>query len=65
MTPLDAFILTSTVLVFFSSIEVFVTTILGNNQQTERVRKIDRYCGVISPTIFTIASVAIFAKPCE
>jgi hypothetical protein len=65
MTPLDAFILTSTVLVFFSSIEVFVTTILGNNQQTERARKIDRYCGVIFPTIFTIASVAIFAKPCE
>jgi hypothetical protein len=65
MTPLDAFILTSTVLVFFSSIEVFVTTILGNNQQTERARKIDRYCGVIFPTIFTIAFVAIFAKPCE
>jgi hypothetical protein len=65
MTPLDAFILTSTLLVFFSSIKVFVTTILGNNQQTEWARKIDRYCGVIFPTIFTIASVAIFAKPCE
>ena len=65
MTPLDALILTSTALVFLSLIEVLVATILGNNQQTERARKIDRYCGVIFPTIFTIASVAIFAKPCE
>jgi len=65
MTPLDAFILTGTVLVFFSSIEVFVTTILGNNQQTERARKIDWYCCVIFPIVFTNASVAIFAKPRE
>jgi cadmium resistance protein CadD (predicted permease) len=65
MTPLDAFILTSTVLVFFSLIEVLVATILGNNQQTERARKIDRYSRVIFPVIFTIASVAIFAKPRE
>jgi cadmium resistance protein CadD (predicted permease) len=63
MTPLDAFILTSTVLVFFSLIEVLVATILGNNQQTERARKIDRYCRIIFPIIFTIASVTIFAKP--
>jgi hypothetical protein len=65
MTRLDALILTSTVLVFLSLIEVLVATILENNQQTERARKIDRYCRVIFPIVFTIASVAIFAKPCE
>ncbi len=63
MTRLDAFILTSTLLVFFSLIEVLVTTILDNNQQTERAKKIDRYCRAIFPIIFAIASVAIFAKP--
>jgi cadmium resistance protein CadD (predicted permease) len=63
MTRIDLFFLVSTLLVFFSLIEVLVTTILDNNQQTERAKKIDRYCRVIFPVIFTIASVAIFAKP--
>jgi len=63
MTRLDAFFLTSTLLVFFSLIEVLVTTILENNQQTERAKKIDRYCRVIFPVIFAIASIAIFVKP--
>jgi hypothetical protein len=63
MTRLDTFILTSTFLVFFSLIEVLVTTILDNRQQTEGAKKIDRYCRVIVPVIFVIASVAIFAKP--
>jgi Neurotransmitter-gated ion-channel ligand binding domain/Neurotransmitter-gated ion-channel transmembrane region len=63
MTRLDAFILTSTLLVFFSLIEVLVTTILDNNQQTERAKKIDRYCRAIFPVIFVIASIAIFVKP--
>ena len=60
MTRLDAFILTSTLLVFFSLIEVLITTILDNNQQTERAKKIDRYCRIIFPVIFAIASIAIF-----
>jgi cadmium resistance protein CadD (predicted permease) len=60
MTHLDAFILTSTLLVFFSLIEVLVTTILDNNQQTERAKKIDRYCRVIFPVIFAVALIAIF-----
>lgn len=63
MTRLDAFFLTSTLLVFFSLIEVLVTTILDNDQQTERAKKIDRYCRAIFPVIFAIASVAIFVKP--
>jgi hypothetical protein len=54
---------TSTLLVFFSLIEVLVTTILDNNQQTERAKKIDRYCRAIFPIIFAIASVAIFMRP--
>ena len=63
MTRIDLFFLVSTVLVFFSLIEVLVTTILDNNQQTERAKKIDRYCRVIFPTVFAVASIAIFAHP--
>jgi hypothetical protein len=40
-----------------------VTTILDNNKQTERAKKIDRYCRAIFPVIFAIASIAIFVKP--
>ena len=63
MTRIDLFFLVSTLLVFFSLIEVLVTTILDNNQQRERAKKIDRYCRVIFPAIFAIALIAIFAKP--
>jgi Neurotransmitter-gated ion-channel ligand binding domain/Neurotransmitter-gated ion-channel transmembrane region len=63
MTLLDAFILTSTVLVFFSLIEVLITTMLETNQQRKLAKKIDRYCRVIFPAIFVIASVVIFANP--
>jgi hypothetical protein len=63
MTRLDAFIFTSTLLVFFSLIEVLVTTIMDNNQQTERAKKIDRYCRAIFPIIFASASAAIFMHP--
>jgi hypothetical protein len=63
MTRLDVFFLISTLLVFFSLIEVLVTTILDNNQQLARAKKLDRYCRVIVPVIFVIASIAIFAHP--
>ena len=63
MTRLDALFLTSTLLVFFSLIEVLVTTVLDNNQQSERAKKLDRHCRVIFPAIFVIASIAIFAHP--
>ena len=63
MTRLDVFFLISTLLVFFSLIEVLVTTILDNNKQNARAKKIDRYCRVIVPVIFVIASIAIFAHP--
>jgi hypothetical protein len=63
MTRLDVFFLISTLLVFFSLIEVLVTTILDNNQQIARATKLDRYCRVIVPAVFVIASIAIFAHP--
>jgi hypothetical protein len=63
MTRRDVFFLISTLLVFFSLIEVLITTILDNNQQTERAKKLDRYCRVIVPVIFVMASIAIFAHP--
>lgn len=63
MTRLDVFFLVSTLLVFFSLIEVLVTTILDNNDQLARAKKLDRYCRVIVPLIFFIASIAIFAHP--
>jgi hypothetical protein len=63
MTRLDAFILTSTLLVFFSLIEVLVTTILDHNKQSDRAKKIDRCCRVIFPVFFALASAAIFMHP--
>ena len=63
MTRLDAFFLVSTLLVFLSLIEVLVTTILDNNQQLARAKKLDRYCRIIVPVIFVIASTAIFGHP--
>jgi len=63
MTRLDVFFLISTLLVFFSLIEVLVTTILDNKQQAAQAKKLDRYCRVAIPVIFVIASIAIFAHP--
>jgi cadmium resistance protein CadD (predicted permease) len=63
MTRIDLFFLVSTLLVFFSLIEVLVTTILDNNQQTKRAKRIDRYCRVIFPLVFVIALIAVFVHP--
>src|SRR5712671_7928824 len=52
MTRLDVFILASTLLVFFSLIEVVATLILDNTQKKKRAVRIDRYCRVIFPVIF-------------
>jgi Neurotransmitter-gated ion-channel ligand binding domain len=60
MTRIDLFFLVSTLLVFFSLIEVLVTTILDNNQQTKLAKRIDRYCRVIFPVIFALATTGIF-----
>jgi hypothetical protein len=63
MTRLDVFFLVSTLLVFLSLIEVLVTTILDNNDQLARAKKLDRYCRAIVPVVFVVASIAIFAHP--
>lgn len=62
-TNLDAFILMSTVLVFFSFIEVLVTTILENQKRNRLAITIDRFCRVIFPVIFLLASISIFVHP--
>jgi len=63
MTRLDVFFLVSTLLVFFSLIEVVATIILDNTQKKKRAQRIDFYCRFIFPAIFGVASVAIFAHP--
>src|SRR6266403_2035134 len=62
-TNLDAFILMSTVLVFFSFIEVLVTTILENQKRNRLAKTIDRFCRVIFPVIFLLVSMSIFVHP--
>lgn len=60
MTRLDVFFLVSTLLVFLSLIEVLVTTILDNNDQLLRAKKLDRYCRVIFPAVFLLVSIFTF-----
>jgi Neurotransmitter-gated ion-channel ligand binding domain/Neurotransmitter-gated ion-channel transmembrane region len=62
-TNLDAFILMSTVLVFLSFIEVLVTTILENQKRNRLAITIDRFCRVIFPVVFLLASIGIFVHP--
>ena len=62
-TSLDAFILMSTVRVFFAFIDVLVTTILGGEHRNKQAKRIDRFCRVIFPLIFVVASIAIFGHP--
>jgi hypothetical protein len=63
MTRLDVFFLISTLLVFFSLIEVVATIILDNTQKKKRAQRIDFYCRIIFPAIFAIALIAIFVHP--
>jgi hypothetical protein len=63
MTRLDVFILISTVLVFFSLVEVVATIILDNGQKKKRAKRIDCYCRVIFPALFVGALILIFAPP--
>jgi Neurotransmitter-gated ion-channel ligand binding domain len=60
MTRLDALFLTSTLLVFFSLIEVLITTILDSNHRKKQAQTIDRYCRIIFPAVFLLASILIF-----
>jgi hypothetical protein len=60
MTRLDVFFLVSTLLVFLSLIEVVITMILDNNDRKKQAQRIDRYCRIIFPAVFLLASIVIF-----
>lgn len=62
LTKLDAFILTSTVLVFLSLIEVMFTTKFANRDRTELARAIDRRCRWIFPLVFAASTTMIFLR---
>src|SRR5437763_3761225 len=62
-TSMDTFILMSTLLVFFSLIEVLATTILEGKHRNKQAKRIDRFCRVIFPLIFVITGIAIFGHP--
>jgi len=50
------------VLVFFSLIEVIVTTKFFNRDRVNLAHKIDRYCRWIFPLVFAISSVVILGR---
>lgn len=58
LTRLDAFVLMSSLLVFFSLIEVMITTKLANRDRMELARTIDRRCRWIFPALFVTGAVA-------
>lgn len=60
MTRLDLFTLASTLLVFFSLIEVMVTIVLDHREHRELLHRIDCYCRFIFPAVFLVASLFIF-----
>ena len=59
LTLLDAFILLSSVLVFFSLIEVMVTTRLALNNRVDTARLIDRNSRWVFPAVFVIFSALL------
>src|SRR5437870_5291921 len=63
MTRLDAFILTSTLLVFLSLIDVVATMILDHPQKQKRAKRTDGFRGVIFPGVVLLPSVAVFMPP--
>jgi Neurotransmitter-gated ion-channel ligand binding domain/Neurotransmitter-gated ion-channel transmembrane region len=62
LTRLDAFILTGTLLVFLSLIEVIVVTKMAKRDRLEQACAIDRRCRWIIPLVFALATGAIFVR---
>jgi len=62
LTKLDGFLLMSSVLVFFSLIEVIVTTKFSNRDRVALAHAIDRRCRWIFPLIFAVSSVVILGR---
>lgn len=61
LTRLDAFILMSSLLVFFSLIEVLLTSKLANRDRMELARTIDRHCRWAFPLLFAIGTWITFS----
>jgi hypothetical protein len=57
LTHLDAFILTSTILVFLTLAEVVLTTTLACNDKLHLARKVDRYARFVFPTGYIVVLV--------
>ena len=62
LTDLDAFVLMSSLLVFFSLIEVMLTTKLAARNRLETARTIDRRCRWIFPLVFAVFAAAAFLR---
>jgi hypothetical protein len=62
VTRLDTFVLTSSVLVFLSLIEVIATTRLAHSDRIPLARRIDRVSRWAFPLVFAIASYMIFLR---
>jgi hypothetical protein len=62
LTALDAFILTSTILVFFSLVEVVITATLAVRGRVDAALTIDRYSRWLFPCVFAIALATIFSS---
>ena len=62
LTKLDSFILTSSVLIFFTLIEVIVTSKLAFNQRLDLSRKIDHYSRVAFPLAYFVVMIAIMLR---
>ncbi len=60
LTLMDAFILLGTLMVFFSLVEVMITTRFALTDRVSVARAIDRRCRFIFPCVLLSASVALF-----
>jgi cadmium resistance protein CadD (predicted permease) len=59
LTKLDSFILISSILIFFTLIEVIVTTTLTFKKRQDLSKKIDHYCRVCFPLAYAVILTAI------
>ncbi|MFZ8977513.1 MAG: hypothetical protein ACO2Y9_10465 [Pseudohongiellaceae bacterium] len=65
LTRLDWFVLFSTLLVFFSLLEVIYTTGLAHEGELERSKRVDKVCRWIFPSLFLASVVYSFVLRCS
>jgi cadmium resistance protein CadD (predicted permease) len=61
LTRLDFFILSATILVFASLIEVIVTSTMATQEKLGLARRLDNWARVLFPAIFIIVAIKTFA----